>query len=66
MIFEESTKSCIDSTSFHEKFFFRKLIDGLGVSIEKKEAEVEYKEFLRKKIPTNSWNLCQFLHCVRI
>ena len=49
MIFEESTKSCIDSTSFHENPFFQKSTDGLAVSIEKKEAEEEYREFLEKK-----------------
>ena len=50
MIFEESTKSCIDSTSFHENPFFQKSTDGLAVSIEKKEAEEEYREFLKKKV----------------
>ena len=39
MIFEESTKSCIDSTSFHEKSFFWKSTDGVKISIEKKKAE---------------------------
>ena len=47
MIFEESTKSYIDSTSFHENKIFRKSTYALVVSIGKKEAEGEY-EFLKK------------------
>ena len=48
MIIEESTKSCIDPTSFHENFFLQKSTDGLGVSIKQKKAEGSTERFRKK------------------